>query len=209
MTITDPTTNPTNLPSVEMVARAWHALSDETLDAIPFGGEGCTCRKHAPYALRVLDLLYGPGAAEPDGLGAVVINPFNGGVWVRAAHPSLPWYDSATASLQDWSDPTREDHFTWNELRQLHGPLAVQSSGWTPPEPSAPVVESPTKTGASRDPGEPFGIGAVVVDATDQTWVRLHDGAHPWHTANPGARQVANWEDLVDPVLRSHGWYQW
>lgn len=110
------------IPDEEMVARAWHALSDEPLDAIPFAGDGCTCRNYAPHALRVLELFCGIPMPEPDGLGAVVVNPLAGGVWVRAAHPSLPWYDPESASPQQWSDPTCEDWFVWDDLPR---PLVV------------------------------------------------------------------------------------
>ena len=135
-----------------MVARAWHALGDEPLDAIPFDGDGCECRNYAPYARRVLELFYGDPTPEPDGLGAVVVDPFTGGVLVRAAHPSLPWYDPASASPQEWSNPTREDHYVWADLPR---PLVVQSTGWTPPAP--PTVPAPP-----LQPDEPTGIGAVV-----------------------------------------------
>lgn len=129
---TDPLTSREHgdVPDVKSIAKAWHSLSDETLDAIPFGGEGCNCRNMAPYARRVLELFYGRPEPEPDGLGAVVVNPFTDGVWVRSAHPALPWYDPASTSREEWSDPTCEDWFMWEDLPR---PLVVQSVGWKPP----------------------------------------------------------------------------
>src|SRR5690349_11473218 len=120
------------VPSAEMMARAWHAISDEPVYAIAFDSEECTCRNLAPYARRLLELFLGDPEPEPDGLGTVVINPFTGGVWVRAAHPALPWYDPAAASSQEWCDPTCDDWFTWSDLPQ---PLVVVNPGWVPPVP--------------------------------------------------------------------------
>lgn len=121
------------IPSDDSIARAWHALSDEPLESVAFGDPDCNCRNVAPYARRVLELFYGGQPPEPDGFGVVVTNPFTNGVWVRAAHPALPWYDPSTAPPQEWCDPTCEDWFTWADLPQ---PLVVLSPGWVPPQPS-------------------------------------------------------------------------
>lgn len=159
------------LPSVEMVARAWHALSDEPIDAIAFDGEGCTCRNWAPYALRVINLFYGPPTPEPEGLGAVVVNPLTGGVWVRGAHPALPWHDPATFAPEEWSDPTSESWFMWSDLPQ---PLVVHSTGWTPPA----VVRTPNRRAMTPEEIKAY-VDAVMVEfmpvlrAAVATWARL------------------------------------
>lgn len=183
------------VPTDEIVARAWHALSDEAMDGIPFDGRGCTCRNYAPHAKQVLDLFTGEPVPEPDGLGAVVVNPFTDQVFVRAAHPRLPWHDPAAAAPQQWADPTCEDWFVWADLPR---PLVMQSPGW----------KLPSQTVAPRRlVPEPTGIGAVVVDTGDEVWVRLHDGERPWVMAEAGVGQAADWDELARPVtVRSHGW---
>ena len=196
------------IPDAEMVARAWHWITEEgAIDAAPFDGEDCSCRNHVPYALRLLALFCGGPLPEPNGLGAVVMNPLTGAVWVRAAHPSLPWHDPAAASPQQWSDPTCEDWFVWDDLPR---PLVVQERGWTPPEPSAAPAPP------SNAP-EPTGIGALVVDTADEAWVRVHNGREPWLKVDQsgtgiaenwdGPFSAASWADLHHPVtVHSHGW---
>jgi hypothetical protein len=190
-----------------MVARAWHAISDEPLVAVQFGGEGCGCRNYAPYALRVLELFYGDPPPEPEGLGAVVVNPLTDKVYVRAAHPALPWHNPEEDAPEQWADPTREDWFLWNDLPR---PLVVHSLGWRPPD--APVLSAPP-----LGVREPTGFGAVVVDAADEVWVRVHGGREPWLKVDQSGTGLAeNWEgpliaeawtDLTQPVqIRSHGW---
>ncbi|GAA4704236.1 hypothetical protein [Nocardioides conyzicola] len=210
MTKPEPSTALTAIPDMEMVARAWHEVWDEPLGTVPFGSNGCHCRNYAPYAKGVLELFYGDPIAEPDGLGAVVVNPLTGGVWVRAAHPSLPWHDPASASPQEWSDPTREDHYVWADLPR---PLVVQSIGWKPP------TTRPTAPAPPVQPPEPTGIGAVVVDATGAAWVRVHDGREPWLQVDAagtglaenweGSFYAVSWSDLTQPIqIRSHGWHR-
>lgn len=159
------------IPSVEMVARAWHALSDEPVDAVAFDGEGCTCRNWAPYALRVIKLFFGPPTPEPDGLGAVVVNPFTSDVWVRAAHPALPWNDPATFAPQEWCDPTSEDWFMWADLPQ---PLVVHSTGWTPPTAAA----TPNRPAMTPEEIKEYTDAVMVkfmpvLRATVNTWARF------------------------------------
>lgn len=119
-------------PTEEMVARAWHALSDEAIEGIPLDGPGCTCRNYAAQAKQVVNLFTGEPIPEPDGIGAVVVNPLTGKVYVRGAHPNLPWYDPASVAHEQWADPTCEDWFMWDDLPR---PLVMQSPGWTPPKP--------------------------------------------------------------------------
>ncbi|GAA4372860.1 hypothetical protein [Nocardioides caricicola] len=199
------------IPDAETVVKALHAVSDHGYEGIWLDGPGCACRNQEPQVREVLELFYGT-IEEPDGVGAVVMNPFidNGsgfGLWVRSAHPRLPWHVPAEASPQQWEDPTTGDWYTFEDLPR---PLLVQSPGWVPPEPS--TMPSPP-----RDPGEPFGIGAVVVDAANETWVRIHDCPRPWQRVDTEAgkspsseaekgESTANWIDLTRPVIRSHGW---
>lgn len=122
--------NPATPPTTEMAVRAWHAVSDHALDGVGLDQPGCDCRNYAAYVKRVVDLFTGEPIPEPDGLGAVVENPFTGGIWVRASHPSLPPSDPAPVS-QQWTDADG-DWFTWEELPRLG--LVMQSPGWTPPE---------------------------------------------------------------------------
>lgn len=213
MTSPKPDTSSKPLPDMEMVARAWHALGDEPLDAIPFDGDGCNCRNYAPYARRVLELFYGEPVPEPDGLGAVVVNPLTGKVYVRDAHPALPWHNPGDDAPEQWSDPTCEDWFVWDDLLR---PLVVHERGWTPPSPtSTPVVQSqpaePTET------YEPTGIGALVVDTANAVWVRVHNGREPWLKVDQTGTGIAeNWEGpfyatdwahLDHPVnVHSNGW---
>ena len=200
-----PTNQPTPVtPTIEMAARAWHALSDEVLDGIGFDDAACTCRNYAPYVKKVLDLFSGQPIPEPEGLGAVVVNPFTDQVFVRAAHPALPWHDPGTASPQQWADPTREDWHMWDDLP---GPLVMQSPGWTPP------TAHPTQRSASPSPleqSEPTGLGAVATDAAGHTWIRAETGQHPWLHPDPadaGIEHAADWDDLPHPVtIRTLGW---
>lgn len=60
------------IPSVDMVARAWHAWSDEPIDAVAFDGEGCNCRNFAPDARRVIELFYIVTENTPEGLHKIV-----------------------------------------------------------------------------------------------------------------------------------------
>lgn len=165
------TPDSTTTPSVDMVARAWHALSDEPIEAVAFDGEGCTCRNWAPYALRVINLFYGPPTPEPDGLGAVVIDPFTDAVWVRAAHPALPWHDPATSAPQEWTDPASGDWFAWADLPQ---PLVVHSTGWTPPA----TVRTPHRPAMKPDENAAY-VDAVMAEfmpvlrAAVNIWARL------------------------------------
>lgn len=181
--------------TVEMAAKAWHALSDHALDGVPLNGNGCNCRYYAPWAKKVVDLFTGVPQPEPDGLGAVVVNPLSDQVWVRSAHPVLPWRDPPVDVVGDWADPTSGDWSTWDALPR---PLVVQSTGWkVPPSPLPP----------RRFPAEPTGLGAVVVDKADGLWVRLYDGHRPWVKAEASGGQALNWADLDQPVrVCSHGW---
>lgn len=182
------------VPDLDAVARAWHALSDEPVDGIPLDGEECRCRAMAPSVRRVLDLFYGNPLDEPEGLGTVVVNPLTGGVWVRAAHPSLPWYDPQADAAEQWADPTCEDWVTWERLPQ---PLVVVNPGWTPPFEYTPVTRMP----------EPTGIGAVVLDGVGDAWVRIYDGSEPWAKVDPEDGQVVDWDDLVTPIqVCTRGW---
>lgn len=190
---------PTESPTVEMVARVYHALSDEAIDGIALNSPDCVCRYYARHVQKVVDLFLGKPIPEPEGLGAVVVNPFTDDAWVRAAHPALPWHDPATAAPQEWASATTEDWYLWEELP---GPLVMQSPGWTPPR----TVARPSRARRSVVP-EPVGIGAVVLDAAGDAWVRLHGGDRPWVPADAGADESAAWEVLPHPVtIRSHGW---
>ena len=156
---------------------------------------GCDCRNFAPLVQQVLELFYGDPEPEPEGLGAVVVNPFTDGVWVRSAHPALPWYDPAADSSQQWSDPTCESWFNWADLPR---PLVTQSPGWTP----AALPEARDRV------AEPTGIGAVV-EASGESWIRVRDGKYPWFRPNSGSGVITSWEELDQPVrVRSHGWIQ-
>lgn len=114
-------------PTAEMVARAWHAFSDEAVQGIAFGSTRCECRQHASQAKWVLGLFTGQPVIEPSGLGAVVVNPLTGKVYVRDAHPALPWHNPDENAPEQWSDPTNEDWFVWEDLPRS---LVVQSPGW-------------------------------------------------------------------------------
>lgn len=189
------TNSPTATLTAEMVLRAWHALSDHVLDGVPLDGNGCACRNYAPLAKQVVDLFTGAPVPEPDGLGAVVMNPLTDQVWVRTAHPALPWQDPSVDVVGDWADPTSENWYTWDDLPR---PLVVQSTGWKVP---------PSLLPPRRYVAEPTGVGAVVVDTADQLWVRLHDGSQPWVKAEARDGQALNWTDLDQPVrVRSYGW---
>lgn len=206
------TNPPVTTPTADMVARAWHALSDHALDGVPLDGTGCTCRNYASHVKAVVDLLTGQPNDEPDGLGAVVVNPLTDKVYVRDAHPNLPWHNPEDDSPQHWSDPSNEDWFTWAELPR---PLVIQSTGWTPPAPTP----SPPESEPRRFVPEPTGIGAVV-DTADELWVRVPGSDRPWRKINQstqrgvgdarvGFAQVARWDELDQPVaIRSHGWQQ-
>ena len=191
---------PRSVLTDKMFARAWHAVSDHVHDGIAFDEPGCTCRNYASQVRAVVALLTGAPIPEPAGLGAVVINPLTNKVYVRDAHPALPWHKPEDESPEHWSDPTCEDWFLWKDLPR---PLVVQSPGWTPP---------PSKQAASPQPpvSEPTGLGAVVVDREGRTWVRVEAGGDPW--LNPasladGVGDEALWEDLAHPVtIRNHGW---
>ena len=76
------TTPTTPAPTPEMLARAWHALSDEGFEGVPFDGEGCKCRVLGPLLRQVLDLVSGDSPSEPEGLGAVAVNPFTDGAGI-------------------------------------------------------------------------------------------------------------------------------
>jgi len=179
-----------------MLARAWHALSDHDQDGIRFGSPACDCTTIAARVRQVLDW-FAAEPPEPDGLGAVVVNPVTDKVWVRSAHPALPWHDPTVDASEQWSDPTSEAWYVWADLPR---PLVVLTPGWTPPTTPQPRRYVP----------EPTGIGAVVVDTADDTWVRVHNRNRPWRKSDPddtGVEHVANWDDLDQPVaIRSHGW---
>ena len=49
----------------------------------------------------------------------------------------------------------------------------MQSPGWLPPAPTRRAAQPLQQS-------EPTGIGAVVTDTTGDTWVRIHNGEHPW-----------------------------
>lgn len=192
---------PRSVLTDEMFARAWHAVSGEQVDdAVVFGGPGCTCRQYASQVRAVFALLTGAPVPEPAGLGAVVINPLADKVWVRAAHPALPWRDPSVDVVGDWTDPTTGQWSTWKDLLR---PLVMQTPGWTPPPPKQTAPPQPPMS-------EPTGLGAVVVDREGRTWVRVEAGGDPW--LNPdslaeGVGDEARWEDLAHPVtIRNHGW---
>lgn len=189
-------------PTAEMVARAWHALSAHASDGIALGGNGCTCRYYAPRAKQVVDLFTGEPVSEPDGLGAVVVNPPTDQVYVRAGHPALPWHDRSVNVIGDWADPTCEEWFTWGDLPR---PLVVHNTGWVPP----PAPKNTSMAGMVEQ-SEPTGVGAVVDDAEDQTWIRAEiTNTKPWVKANDrsGILSLAAWYHLAHPItVRSHGW---
>lgn len=184
--------------TVEMAARAWHHLSDEVLDGVAYGTPGCSCLNFASRVKEVVDLFAGDLAVEPEGLGAVVVNPFTDRAWVRAAHLNLPWHDPAAAALQQWSDPSSGGWLRWSELPR---PVVTLSPGWVPPETSRRTMAN-----ADRQT-EPSGVGATVTDAIGDTWVRLRHAEHPWVKVTTGASQRSAWEDLPAPLtVRSPGW---
>lgn len=110
------------------LSRRWHELGDHVVSGVSFGEDGCTCLA-VGRRLRALvtDLLREP-LEEPAGLGAVVVNPLTGGVWVRASHPNLA-APGLEAPGQDWSDPTTGTWLVWADLPR---PLLVRAQGWTP-----------------------------------------------------------------------------
>ena len=171
--------------------------------ASPLDGNGCNCRYYAPWVKQVVDLFIGEPVPEPDGLGAVVVNPLTGNVYVRDAHPNLPWHNPDEDAPEQWSDPSNEDWFVWKDLPR---PLVVQSTGWVPPAP-APSHTAPEPR---RFVPEPTGIGAVVEDTADEVWVRVPGRDRPWRkndAVTTGVAQVASWDELDQPVvIRSHGW---
>lgn len=187
-------------PTVEMAVRAWHAVSDHILDGVGLDQPGCDCRNYGSYVRRVVEVFTGPPIPEPTGIGAVVVNPFTGKVYVRDAHPNLPWHKPDENAPEQWSDPTCEDWFTWDALPK---PIVMQSPGWLPPPPPG-RVQHPLQH------SEPTGIGAVVSDVTGDPRVRLHHGERRWLRAYPdtnGYETATNWEDLAHPVtIRTLGW---
>lgn len=121
-------------PELELeLARRWHELGDHVVNGVGFGEAGCTCLA-VGRRLRVLvtDLLAEP-SEEPTGLGAVVLNPLTGEVWVRASHPALVAPDQGPSS-QDWTDPTTG---TWSAWFDLARPLLVRTEGWALPSGSS------------------------------------------------------------------------
>lgn len=194
--------NPPIPLTVEMAVRAWHAVSDHSLDGVGLDQPGCDCRNYGSYVKRLVDLFTGQPVAEPDGVGAVVVNPFTGKVYVRDAHPNLPWHNPDENAPEQWSDPTCEDWFTWDALPK---PLVMQSPGWVPPPPPGRVQQP-------LEQSEPTGVGAVVTDRDGRIWVRVDAGGDPW--LNPtsladGEGIESTWDDLAHPVIiRALGWEQ-
>lgn len=111
------------------IARAWHRLSDHGRAGAAFDGPACTCSRHALRVRQLLNWVIDNPATEPSGLGAVVANPITGSIWVRAAHPHLPWKGTDQAP-QEWADPTAERWFAWDDLPR---PLELKAPGWQPP----------------------------------------------------------------------------
>lgn len=188
-------------PTVELVARAWHAFSDHALEGVPLDGNGCKCRYYAPLAKQVVGLFTGEPVFEPGGLGAVAVNPLTDQVYVRVGHPALPWQDPSVEVIGDWADPTGGNWFTWADLPR---PLVIQSTGWPPP----PTLKNTAMADLHAQP-EPTGIGAVAEDGDGLTWVRAGTPAKPWLRVDgdSGSLHSADWVDLAQPVkCRSLGW---
>ncbi len=200
------------------LARRWHAGTEHAARGLALGLAGCDC---IALGGRLHDLVLGLSAelvAEPPGLGAVVVNPLTGGVWVRGSHPDLPW-QGPEQSPQDWSDPTSERRFEWADLA---GPLLVMAKGWKPPSgggaPAAPVPRPPSvQSGSAVTPADeasaeaPPVIGTVVRDPEGRMWIRLSTREDAWWQLDefgdagivgPSAR----WDQLEEPLTPVEWW---